>query len=177
MGVAGVGTGAGAGVGVALWLDPFNFTLWASGASEALEAVDTGERARSSSIIARAAGVGEGDLRDDPASRSPFDRVGVCGSEASAAGVALFAALCARRAAAAPFFFEAGVRAPSTSFCLTPEWKSGSGLYSTGRGLRCLCQNLPHVPHCDLSPNGPFLRPTAILSGQPQFEQCHTPSI
>jgi hypothetical protein len=37
--------------------------------------------------------------------------------------------------------------------------------------------NIPQVPHCDLSPSGPFLRPIAILSGQPQFEQCHTPSI
>ena len=37
--------------------------------------------------------------------------------------------------------------------------------------------NSPHVPHCDLSPSGPLRRPTAMLSGQPQFEQCHTPSI
>lgn len=37
--------------------------------------------------------------------------------------------------------------------------------------------NIPQVPHCDLSPSGPFLRPIAILSGQPQLEQCQTPSI
>ena len=53
------------------------------------------------------------------------------------------AAVEARRAAAAPLFLLAGVLSPSASFCLSPEWKFGSELYSTGRGRLCLCQNLP----------------------------------
>lgn len=36
---------------------------------------------------------------------------------------------------------------------------------------------IPHVPHWDLSPKGPFRRPIAMLSGQPQLEQCQTPLI
>ena len=40
-----------------------------------------------------------------------------------------------------------------------------------------IIEHLPHVPHCDLSPSGPFLLPIAMLSGHPQFEQCHTPSM
>ena len=47
-----------------------------------------------------------------------------------------------------------------------------------GTTLRIIDRNYsPQAPHCDLSPNGPFLRPIATLSGQPQFEQCHTPLI
>jgi hypothetical protein len=53
------------------------------------------------------------------------------------------AAVVARSAAAAPLFLLAGVLSASASFCLSPEWKLGSELYSTGRGLLCLCQNLP----------------------------------
>lgn len=58
------------------------------------------------------------------------DAVGV------SAGVAIAAVFCALRG---PAFFLTG------AFKSLPWriWNSGSGLYSTGIGRRCLCQNLP----------------------------------
>jgi len=61
---------AGTGVLDVFECDPFNFTFCANGASEALEALDTGEIARSSSSLSA------GDFLED-ASTSPFDLAGV----------------------------------------------------------------------------------------------------
>jgi len=82
--VTGVGVeGAGGGIGVVARVCEFNpliLSLWARGGSEALDAVDTGEIALSSSGRPAPA---PGDKREDM-SMSPFERDGVCASEVSA---------------------------------------------------------------------------------------------
>ena len=59
---------------------------------------------------------GEAERREP--SKSPFDWLSVCGSEAPPV-------FCIRKAVAAHFFFDVGVFAASFSFRLMPEWKSG----------------------------------------------------
>jgi hypothetical protein len=103
---------------------PFTFTFWERGASELLDALDIGETGLS--------GGPEDCLK--PA----FDLGGVCGSDATSAGVVGTVALWLD---APPFFF--GVDFGASGSRLALEWNLGSVLYSTGRGRLCLCQYLP----------------------------------
>ena len=107
---------------------PFIFTRCARGDSEVLDAVDTGDIARSGAVSIMGAGVSGRDLgfEGPGVSISTSSSTGWCFSSTTATGRFLFAAL----------------------FCCSsarrrPLWYSRLELYVTGRGLRCLCQYLP----------------------------------